>query len=217
MRRDEVELDELRNAAAADLGVEPPELQKLRRVTRGSVLQAALLVIAFLALFRVVSGIDFDELRVSFGDATWWIIAVGFVVAQTPRFTQALSTLGASPIPLPLGPVYALQLAASYVNLAIPASAARIAVNVRFFQRHGLATGSALAVGALDGLSGFVVQASLLLSLLLFTSASLDVAFSDALSGGAGKLLAHDRHRRGRGPPLRADRAEAAAATRSPT
>ena len=189
VRRDEVELDELRNAAAADLGVEPPELQKLRRVTRGTVLQAALLVIAFLALFRVVSGIDFDELRVSLGDATWWIIALGFVIAQTPRFTQALSTLGASPIPLPLGPVYALQLAASYVNLAIPSSAARIAVNVRFFQRHGLATGSALAVGALDGLSGFVVQASLLLSLLLFTSASLDVDFSDALSGGAGKLL----------------------------
>jgi len=189
VRRDEVELDELRNAAAADLGVEPPELQKLRRVTRGTVLQAALLVIAFLALFRVVSGIDFDELRVSLGDATWWIIAIGFVVAQTPRFTQALSTLGASPIPLPLGPVYALQLAASYVNLAIPSSAARIAVNVRFFQRHGLATGSALAVGALDGLSGFVVQASLLLSLLLFTSASLDVDFSNALSGGAGKLL----------------------------
>ncbi len=189
VRRDEVELDDLRNAAAADLGVEPPELQKLRRVTRGSVLQAALLVIAFLALFRVVSGIDFDELRVSLGDATWWIIAVGFVVAQTPRFTQALSTLGASPIPLPLGPVYALQLAASYVNLAIPASVARIAVNVRFFQRHGLATGSALAVGALDGLSGFVVQASLLLSLLVFTSASLEVDFSDALSGGAGKLL----------------------------
>ncbi len=189
VRREEVDLDGLRNAAAADLGVAPPELQQLRRVTTGSVLQAALLVIAFLALFRVVSGIDFDELQEALSEAIWWIIAVGFVVAQTPRFTQAFSTLGASPVPLPLGPVYALQLAASYVNLAIPSSAARIAVNVRFFQRHGLATGSALAVGALDGLSGFVVQAILLVSLLLFSSASLDLDFSDALSGGAGKLL----------------------------
>ena len=188
VRHDEIDLDELRNAGAADLGVDPPELQKLRRVTKGTVLQAALLVIAFFALFRVVSGIDFDELRESLGDATWWIIAIGFVVAQTPRFTQALSTLGASPVPLPLGPVYALQLAASYVNLAIPSSAARIAVNVRFFQRHGLATGSALAVGALDGLSGFAVQAMLLVSLLLFTPASLDIDFDSAASG-AGRLL----------------------------
>jgi len=189
VRRDEVELDALRDAAAAELGVEPPELQKLRRVTTGTLLQAGLMVIAFLALFRVVSGIDFEELSNAISDATWWIIAVGFVVAQTPRFAQALSTLGASPIPLPLGPVYALQLAASYVNLAIPSSAARIAVNVRFFQRHGLATGSALAVGALDGLSGFVVQAMLLVSLLVFTSASLDIDFNSAASG-AGKLLA---------------------------
>jgi uncharacterized membrane protein YbhN (UPF0104 family) len=188
VRHDEIDLDELRDSGAADLGVEPPELQQLRRVTKGTVLQAALLVIAFFALFRVVSGIDFDELRDSLGDATWWIIAVGFVVAQTPRFAQALSTLGASPVALPLGPVYALQLAASYVNLAIPSSAARIAVNVRFFQRHGLATGSALAVGALDGLSGFVVQATLLVSLLLFTPASLDIDFDSAASG-AGKLL----------------------------
>ncbi len=116
------------------------------------------------------------------------MIAVGFVVAQTPRFAQACSTLGASPIALPLGPVYALQLAASYVNLAIPSSAARIAVNVRFFQRHGLATGSALAIGALDGLSGFVIQATLLVSLLLFTPASLDIDFNSAASG-AGRLL----------------------------
>ncbi|HMK12947.1 MAG TPA: lysylphosphatidylglycerol synthase transmembrane domain-containing protein [Acidimicrobiales bacterium] len=188
VRRDEIDLDELRNAGAADLGVEPPELQQLQRVTKGTLLQAGLMVIAFFALFRVVSGIDFDELRKSLGEAIWWIVVLGFVVAQTPRVTQSLSTLGASPIPLPLGPVYALQLAASYVNLAIPSSAARIAVNVRFFQRHGLATGSALAVGALDGFSGFVVQAMLLVSLLLFTSASLDIDFNSAASGAA-KLL----------------------------
>ena len=41
-------------------------------------------------------------------------------------------------MPLALGPVYALQLAISYVNLAIPSAAGRIAVNVRFFQRHGV-------------------------------------------------------------------------------
>jgi glycosyltransferase 2 family protein len=88
---------------------------------------------------------------------------------------QAVSTLGAAPIPLPLGPVYALQLAISYVNLAIPTAAARIAVNIRFFQRQGVAPAAAVATGALDGVSGFIVQATLLGALLLFSSMSLDV------------------------------------------
>lgn len=68
-------------------------------------------------------------------------VSVGLVVGQLPRLGQAVSTLGASPVPLPLGPVYALQLAVSYVNLAVPSAAGRIAVNVRFFQRHGVGSG----------------------------------------------------------------------------
>src|SRR5204863_289748 len=80
----------------------------------------------------------------------------------------------------PLGPVYALQLAISYIGLAVPSAAGRIAINIRFFQRHGLPPGSAVAIGAIDGFSGFVVQATLLLSMLLFTAASLDVSLSDA-------------------------------------
>ena len=43
-----------------------------------------------------------------------------------------------SPAPLPLGPLVALQFAICYVNLAIPSTAARVAINVRFFQRFGV-------------------------------------------------------------------------------
>ena len=86
---------------------------------------------------------------------------------------------------MPLGPVYALQLAISYINLAIPTAAARIAVNVRFFQRQGVPPGAAVATGALDGVSGFIVQALLLGSLLLFSSLSLDVD----LDGPASKAI----------------------------
>ena len=107
---------------------------------------------------------------------------LGLIVAQLPRIAQAVSTLGAAPIPLPLGPVYALQLAISYVNLAIPTAAARIAVNIRFFQRQGVPPGAAVATGALDGVSGFIVQAILLVSFLLFGSMSLDVDLNDPSS-----------------------------------
>ena len=104
---------------------------------------------------------------------------LGFVVGADARDRPGDVTLGAAPIPLPLGPVYALQLAISYVNLAIPTAAARIAVNVRFFQRQGVPPGAAVATGALDGVSGFIVQAILLITLLLFSGMTLDIDFED--------------------------------------
>src|SRR4029079_13988629 len=99
-----------------------------------------------------------------------------------------MSTLGAAPIPLPLGPVYALQLSTSYINLAVPTTAGRVALNIRFYQRHGVPPGGAIAAGALDSVCGFLVQMVLLAILLLFTTASLDLDLSGSL-GDSGTLL----------------------------
>ena len=170
-----LDLDDLREQAAARAGTEAPELEQLRRISFASLSQILLPLLAAFALFTVASGIDFEELADTVRDARWWLVAIGLVVAQLPRLSQAVSTLGASPVDLPLGPVYALQLATSYIAIAIPTAAARIAINVRFFQRHGVTPTAAVTVGAIDGIGGFVTQAFLLGSLLLLTSASLDL------------------------------------------
>jgi uncharacterized membrane protein YbhN (UPF0104 family) len=180
-----IDLDRLRATTAERAGAEPPKLQQLRRMSIGSVLRVALPAVALLLVISAVAGLDHGALLDSLGDATWWLVAVGVIATQVPRLSQAISTLGASPVPLPLGPVYALQLAVSYVNLAIPTTAARVAVNIRFFQRHGVPPGSAMAAGALDGFGGFVVQIGLLLTLVTFTSASLDVDLSGASESAA--------------------------------
>jgi uncharacterized protein (TIRG00374 family) len=174
----DVDLDELRREVAATVGIDAPELQQLRRVNGKVVVQLLLAVFALFAVYFAFSDVSWDELIDEVQDATWWIVAIGFVVAQMPRLAQSCSTLGASPVRLPFGPVYALQLAMSYINLAIPSSAARVATSVRFFQRHGLATGAALATGAIDGFAGFVVQAVVLLAFLVFTPLALDLDFS---------------------------------------
>lgn len=174
----DVELDELRAEVAEAAGVEAPDLVQLRRFTLGTVFRVALPALAAFILISALAGFDLAEFAESLQGAAIWLIVIGFVVAQLPRVAQAVSTLGAAPIPLPVGPVYALQLAISYVNLAIPTAAARIAVNVRFFQRQGVPPSAAVATGALDGMSGFIVQALLLGSLLLFSSLSLDVDIS---------------------------------------
>jgi glycosyltransferase 2 family protein len=184
-----VDLDDLRSAAASVAGTAAPDLERLRRISLGAIVRVALPAVAVVALLSVAAGVDPEQLADALRDASWWLVALGLVLGQLPRLCQAVSTLGASPVPLPLGPVYALQLAVSYVNLAVPSAAGRIAVNVRFFQRHGVAPGQAVAVGALDGVAGFVVQASLLALLLLATPATLDLQLDRDSAGRAVELL----------------------------
>ena len=185
----ELDLDRLRTEAARITATEPPEIRQLRRITLGAIVRVVLPAVAIVMLISGLAGLDFAEFIEELSEATWWLIVLGALVAQLARVSQAVSTLGASPVPLPLGPVYALQLAVSYVNIAIPTSAARIAVNIRFFQRHGVAPAPALTAGAVDGFAGFVVQAILLVVLVLLTPASLDLSLDSAVSSAGSVLL----------------------------
>ena len=112
------------------------------------------------------------------------------IVAQLPRVTQAVSTRGAIPAQLPFGPVYVLQLAMSYMNLALPSSFARMAVSVRFFQRQGVPPAAAITSGTIDSFTNTIVQAVLLVALLLFSGASLNLDIEHA------GRLGHHPHRR---------------------
>ena len=154
--------------AAASAG-----LQRLKRVTWGSALQIALLVVAVSVMVSTVTGLDVEELSAELRAASWWIVVVAFVVAQSPRLSQTVSALGAATRPLPARPVYLLQLAQGYVGFAMPASAARVAMNVRFFQKQGFTAGAALAKGFLDSFAGFAIEATLLLGLLVLTPQTL--------------------------------------------
>ena len=183
----EIEVDDVREAAAVRVDIEAPELVKLRRVSWRSAIQIALLGLASYTILSAASGVDWDEVRDSVADASWaWIVAA-FLVAQTPRVAQAVSTLGSVPARLQFGPVYALQLATGYMNVALPSNLARLAVNIRFFQRQGLSPTMAVASGAIDSFASTVVQAVLLGLLLVFSSASL--ALEIPLPSGDPRLL----------------------------
>lgn len=184
-----LDLGDVRARAALRAGMPAPDLQRMRRVTTRSLVQVALLVVASVALASGIAGLDLELLAEQVRDATWWLVVVGALIAQAPRLSDAVSVMGASPTPIPLRPLYALQLATSYISLAVPTNAARIAVNIRFFQRHGLPPGSALAIGALDGVSQFVVQLSLLLGILLLSPISLDLSLGTGAPSGLEALV----------------------------
>ena len=168
-----LDVDDLRKQAAEAVGAEPPQLVQLRRVSAWSVAQVALFALAAYAIVSAAEGVDWDEVRTSVSDASWGWIAAAFVVAQLPRVTQALATMGSVPAELPFGPVYAMQLATGYMNVALPSNLARMAVNVRFFQRQGLSAPTAVAAGAIDSFASTVIQAVLLVLLLVFSESSL--------------------------------------------
>jgi len=181
-----LDFQELRAATAAAAGVDLPELARLRRITIGSLLRSALLVLAAWAIISYFAKLDVDQLRDAFEDAVIPLIVAGFVFAQLPRLTQAVSTLGSVPARLPFLPVYAMQLATNFLNVALPSAAARMALSIRFFQRQGVPPATAVVSGLLDSFVGNVVQAILLGGLLLFSEMSLDFDTGGSSTSGGG-------------------------------
>lgn len=148
-------------------------LEQLDRISWGSVLQVVMLVFAASAVIKVATRIDLDELLDALAGTRWWLAAIALLTTQTPRLAQTASTLGAAPQPIDWKPVYLLQLAQSYMALAVPSSAARIAMSIRFFQRQGFEAGAALAMGAVDGFAGFIVEATTLAVLVFIAPTTL--------------------------------------------
>jgi uncharacterized membrane protein YbhN (UPF0104 family) len=177
LKASDIDLDGLRAAAAETAGAQEPELIRLRRVSWWTLVQVVLLGVAAWTVLGAIGDLEFGSLRESLKDASWWWIAAGFLMAQLPRLTQAASMLGSIPARLAYRPVYVLQLAAGYMNLALPSGIARMAVIVRFFQRQGVPAATAATGGAIDSLASTFVQAVLLVLLLVFSSASLNLTF----------------------------------------
>jgi uncharacterized membrane protein YbhN (UPF0104 family) len=185
-------IDDLRTELAARLAIEQPDLVQLRRVTVGSVVQVALLVLAGSALITGLAGLDFASVRDEIEALTFAGILICFLMGQVSRGSGAVSTMGASPVPLPLGPVLELQYVVAYIGLAVPSAAGRLAVMMRFFQRVGGSASTAVGVSAIDSMANFVVQVALLLIITMFGLGTVDLQLTSAtgdLAGSAASLV----------------------------
>ncbi len=186
----ELDLADLRQRSAARAGVEEPTLAKIRRVSVGTLLQAGLLVAAAYFLISSLAGVDLTLVADAVRGASPGLLLVALVLAQTPRVPQAEATRGACPRPLAYGPVLLLQYAITFINLVVPATAARVAVNVRFFQKQGIPPASAVSIGVIDSLGGFAAQLLVLASVVLFGFGDLELDLDRPESSGGGGLLA---------------------------
>jgi uncharacterized membrane protein YbhN (UPF0104 family)/tRNA A-37 threonylcarbamoyl transferase component Bud32 len=175
-RAHEVDLKELRTAAAAATGQEAPEAAPLRRIKpKDLLLTAALIFGAYLLISKLASigfGTIAHELRQA--DIAWFVVAL--LLAQSTFIASGISVRGAVLTPLPLLPCVVLQSAIKFINLTVPSSAGRIGMNIRFLQRLGTPLPEAVAAGAVDNASERIVQAALFLLVLPFVNVGLDTS-----------------------------------------
>jgi uncharacterized membrane protein YbhN (UPF0104 family) len=98
------------------------------------------------------------------------------ILAQATFVGSGVSVRGAVMTPLALLPCVVLQSAIKFINLTVPSSAGRIAMNLRFLQRMGVPTPEAVAAGAVDDVSETIVQVGLLLLALPLVKGKVDTS-----------------------------------------
>lgn len=184
-----LDMDDLRARVAERTGAEPADLVRMRRVTVWSAAQAGLLVLAASAVIGFFGDIDWAEVRGYVEDAGVALLALAFVMAQVPRLTQAVATLGSVPVRLPYWPVYAMQLTTNYLNLALPSYVGRMAVSIRFFQRQALSPAIAVTSGVIESTASFIVQVTLVTLILVFTDAHLQLDLGAPDTGSVTELV----------------------------
>jgi len=166
-------LDDLRTQAAQTVGVEVPKLEQLRRVTLGSIVMVVVIGLVAWAVISAIANVGIDNLVQEFKAADLAWLAAAIAVVPLVGVPQAFGTIGSCIRPIRFGPVLALQWAIAFIALAVPSSAARIALEIRFFGKLGMSSASAVAVGAIDSVSGFIVEVSLIALILLSGLSSL--------------------------------------------
>jgi uncharacterized membrane protein YbhN (UPF0104 family) len=185
----DLDMDDLRKAAIASVGAEEQTLQTIRRFSVGNVVMWVLLAVVAYGIVGAIQDVGIQSIIDAIGAASPAILLVAFLVGQTPRFAGAFAVSRAAPIPVPLSRLTLLEFAITFVNLAVPSTAARVAVNIRFFQRNGLDRTTAIAVGGLDSVAGFVAQIGLILTIVGFGLSSLDLNISANAPDFTGRLL----------------------------
>jgi uncharacterized protein (TIRG00374 family) len=183
-------MDELQEAVTRATGLPLPEPVKLRRVSGRDVATAALLVLAAGALIPMLAGIDFAEVWSVLQNASWGIVALALVVGQSMFIPEAMGMMYAVGGQLPFWPLVTLQVAAKFISLAVPTFAGRVAMNSAFLHKFGVNTTLAVTQGAIDGVSGFLVEIAILILAIFAGDLDLGLDFeSDEVRWGIVLLI----------------------------
>ncbi|GMU77504.1 MAG: membrane protein [Acidimicrobiia bacterium] len=149
---------QLRADVAAATGVEAPELEQLRRVSRRQVVMFAAAGFGIWAMIGMVG--DPAELWATVQDAVWGWVVLAFVCWIVVEIGYAISMLGAIPPAnaVPFGPLTVLQVASAFLNLVTSGMIAQFVMNTRFLQKRGVDVPTAVSASAVPPIAYTLVQ-----------------------------------------------------------
>ena len=178
----------LRAAVAQATGVDEPELERLRRVSRR---QAGMFAAACFGVWAMIGVVgDPAELWDTLQGATWAWVVLAFFLWVVVELGYAVSMLGAIPPAnaVPFGPLTLLQVASAFLNLVTSGMVAQFVMNTRFLQKRGVDVPTAVSASAIPPVAYTVVQIVIVvIALVAGSSNSLtlnDIGGSDGSSGG---------------------------------
>lgn len=150
-------LDELRAEVHVAAGIDEVRIAELERIKPRTLVTLMMVALALWALIPQVLGVGsvWGELR----DASpaWSAAALG--LSALTYIAAAISLAGAVPGRLPLAPTIGMEVATSFVGVALPGGA--LALNARFLQKRGFDTGTAVAAVGVDRIAGGIVHITL--------------------------------------------------------
>ncbi|GAA4601021.1 lysylphosphatidylglycerol synthase domain-containing protein [Actinoallomurus liliacearum] len=165
-------------ASVADAAAGYPERAARAAIVPSSMVRlllgagVAVAVVVLGVTHRAAVGAGGDSLADA--DGEWLALAVLATVAMWIAGTVSL--FGVMPVRPPVGRVFAVQFAASFVNHLLPAGSGAMAVNVRFMQRYGVSRGAAVGAVGLNSLATGVTHLALLAGALVLAPSVLDRA-----------------------------------------
>jgi uncharacterized membrane protein YbhN (UPF0104 family) len=130
-------------------------------VGRRTAVAAASAVAAVLVLVVVHRGtLEAGQQVLVAGDLDW--LSIGLAASALTWVAGTMTQLGSSATRLPVGRLFAVQVAGSFLNHLLPAGLGAMAVNVRFLQRAGMSRPAALAAIGLNATATVVTHVLLL-------------------------------------------------------
>jgi uncharacterized membrane protein YbhN (UPF0104 family) len=151
----------------------------------------ALAVVGAVALLAVTHRASLAAGRdiLAHADAEW--LGVAALGTALMWVAGTVTQLGVVPVNPPFRRLFAVQVAASFANQVLPAGSGGVAVNVRFFRRHGMTRGSALAASGLNTVVGMITHTATLGAALLAAPAVLRQFGARVSASGTAAWVGH--------------------------
>ncbi len=178
-------LTRTRVAAAGVMGAPANELARLQRVRLRTVVMVGLAVGAFYFLLPQLAQARNSWKAFQSANFVWLPLVIA--MSALTYVAGNLSIMGTVSRRLPFGPTLLLQSASSFVNRVSPANVGGMALNVRYLQKSGVDSPTAVSAVGLNSFVGGIMHILLIAVFFAWSGAALTKAFK--LPSGSKLLL----------------------------